>query len=155
YPVTFLFIEMPPETFDINVHPAKKEVRFHDGHSVREAIVHAVATALQQATSISSGHLPNQNRGVANYGGTNAPSQHIAEQPSLIPTPQQAALRHDWANLPIVQPSTTSLVSPTTSPTATSIPPGDPPENHANVLVKAASGETGQPNHEPQSPPSL
>lgn len=57
HPVTFLFLEMPPESFDINVHPAKKEARFHDGYAVREAVSRAVARALEGTTRLPSGHV--------------------------------------------------------------------------------------------------
>ncbi len=56
HPITFLFIQMPPEGFDINVHPAKKEVRFHDGNTVREAVVRAVNRALTEHARIPRGH---------------------------------------------------------------------------------------------------
>jgi DNA mismatch repair protein MutL len=56
HPITFLFLEMPPGSFDINVHPAKKEVRFHEPHLVRETIVRAVSNALVRSTAITPGH---------------------------------------------------------------------------------------------------
>ncbi|HCN78435.1 MAG TPA: DNA mismatch repair protein MutL, partial [Verrucomicrobiales bacterium] len=46
----------PPETFDINVHPAKKEARFHDGYAVREAVARAVGRALESAGRLPGGH---------------------------------------------------------------------------------------------------
>ena len=46
YPVTFLFIELDPAAVDVNVHPAKREVRFRDPSTVREAIVHSIQQTL-------------------------------------------------------------------------------------------------------------
>ncbi|MES2738164.1 MAG: DNA mismatch repair endonuclease MutL [Verrucomicrobiota bacterium] len=58
YPVTFLFLEMEAQAFDINVHPAKKEVRFHDGFAVREAVARAVKRALETGSKLPTGHVP-------------------------------------------------------------------------------------------------
>jgi DNA mismatch repair protein MutL len=46
YPVTFLFLELDPGTVDVNVHPAKREVRFRDPNGIREAIVLAIQQTL-------------------------------------------------------------------------------------------------------------
>jgi DNA mismatch repair protein MutL len=46
YPAVFLFIEMDPTLVDVNVHPTKKEVRFHQPNALRDAIVAALSNAL-------------------------------------------------------------------------------------------------------------
>ena len=48
YPVTFLFLKLDPAAVDVNVHPAKREVRFRDPSAVREAIVDAIHQTLEQ-----------------------------------------------------------------------------------------------------------
>ncbi|HEY5036834.1 MAG TPA: DNA mismatch repair endonuclease MutL [Chthoniobacterales bacterium] len=47
FPVTFLFLELDPAEVDVNVHPAKREVRFRDPAGVREAVVAVVRRTLE------------------------------------------------------------------------------------------------------------
>jgi DNA mismatch repair protein MutL len=47
FPVTFLFVDLEPQHVDVNVHPAKREVRFRDPARIREAIVEAVRRTLE------------------------------------------------------------------------------------------------------------
>lgn len=55
HPSVVLFIEVPFELLDINVHPSKTEVRFHDTNSLYRAVFHAVADQLAEAPWLEEG----------------------------------------------------------------------------------------------------
>ena len=89
HPVTFLFIDMDPAAVDVNVHPAKREVRFREAGTVRDAIVEAIRRTLES------------DRGAWSQTFRAAPET----VPALIPEPEQLALRRDLiAPEPVVAP---------------------------------------------------
>lgn len=48
YPVSILFIDLPPADVDVNVHPAKADIRFRDSGLIRGLIVGAIREALHK-----------------------------------------------------------------------------------------------------------
>lgn len=46
HPSVFLFLDLDPDGVDVNVHPAKKEVRFRHPIDVRDAVIQAIRQAL-------------------------------------------------------------------------------------------------------------
>ncbi|QLB17045.1 DNA mismatch repair protein MutL [Mannheimia varigena] len=49
YPAFVIFLDLDPTMVDVNVHPAKHEVRFHQGRLVHDFILQGVSNSLQQA----------------------------------------------------------------------------------------------------------
>ncbi|OSZ66295.1 DNA mismatch repair protein MutL [Sphingomonas sp. IBVSS2] len=79
HPVVALFLDVPPDQVDVNVHPAKTEVRFRDPALVRGMIVSGLRRALDEA-----GHRSAQRPSEAALGmWTSEASAPVAPAPQL------------------------------------------------------------------------
>jgi DNA mismatch repair protein MutL len=132
YPVTFLFLEMDPETVDVNVHPAKREVRFREPDSVRKSVAETIRRTLETDRQRWTHSLQKP----VDPPKTPEWVPLTDSAPPLIPPSEQFALRRDWAEFH-------------TSPVNTAPPPADipaaPGSNQPAIAVPA-------PGYRPESP---
>ena len=147
-PALFLFIELPPNQVDVNVHPTKREVRFRDNIAVKRAITEAIEGALglrvtasnvaasEMATSETTG--TNRTNGTDDTDETKIPH---SPTPQLSPTPP---LPHSPTTTLTPAPAPT-LIDPTPQPVAVELPlaaddTGAMPWKWFKFLATTASG---------------
>lgn len=58
HPVVFLFLQMPPEMFDVNVHPTKTEVRFENANWVYSQVLSTLREKLLSTDLPTAGTVP-------------------------------------------------------------------------------------------------
>lgn len=144
HPVTFLFIQMDAQAFDVNVHPAKKEVRFHDGHAVRDAISRAVSHTLENATKLPTGHAP---------AARPAPAVATAPRTPVVPDSRQEQFA-----MPVASSSAPLRNLPPVAQPQPPAPADTPAVSHraADVLERIAAARNSSPAtpaSAPQPPP--
>jgi DNA mismatch repair protein MutL len=84
YPVCCLFVEVPASAVDVNIHPAKREVRFHREAEVRRLVAQAVRqTLLEYHNQQSKGQSP-KSKGQSPQSTVHGPESRIESQTAAV-----------------------------------------------------------------------
>ena len=116
HPVAALFLELPPERVDVNVHPAKIEVRFAEPGTVRGLVIGALRRALAEHGRRTAGRIATAALGAFRPGGPLAAGR--APSPSSPPGLAEAAasFQASLAPLPPAAPPGASEPEPVPDP---------------------------------------
>lgn len=87
YPVAVLFLDLPPELVDVNVHPSKHEVRFRDQRAVHDFIVKSIQDGLRRTeapvSQAQADYGPNETERPLASPGAARPMQS-SETPAMV-----------------------------------------------------------------------
>ena len=109
YPIAALWLDLPAEELDVNVHPAKAELRFRDPQAVRGLVISAIRAALGQGAGPSP----------APFGSQFRPA--MAFYPAATPrgmAEAQLPLAGTFAARVLPEPATTAAEYPLGAPVA-------------------------------------
>ncbi len=62
FPICYLFLDIPPESMDVNIHPNKRQVRFYDEKVITDVVEKGIITALNSEDAMPSAvQMPEKN----------------------------------------------------------------------------------------------
>jgi DNA mismatch repair protein MutL len=153
FPVCCLFLEIDPAAVDVNIHPAKREVKFHREFEIRKHVAEAVRAALLEFHSAGEKRGADfnaetqrtqswQNKPVAAIGRTsevNPPPEFSTPALPEFPLPLKPAA--EWPARPAAQPPLPMGFAPATaqSPIANRQSEISPPSSILNPQSSSAS----------------
>ena len=160
YPVCCLFLEVSPAEVDVNIHPAKREVKFHRERAVRQLVGQAVREALlclnaAQARPESSPASP------AEPPLTLEPALPPPSQPEAVDLPNFPKLSRPLSNWPVRPPVEDRPTQTNTYPVAAQPPaslgvaPSGIPHPASNLQPSALPASSTQHSASPAAPASL
>ncbi len=144
YPVAFVFFEIDPAAVDVNVHPAKREVRFRNETAVRSFVIRSVLAKLRglggtgfQPVGLGAAQPPSLNLQSQTQA---SPTSHVPPVPRITPAPSSpSSSQSHGLEARATQPAQTS------NPTGKLPVPPNPPAPPVPSIVNRKSSIVNPP----------
>ena len=134
YPIGVLFLGVPPETVDVNVHPAKAEVRFREPSLVYSLLRGVVKARLLKASLVPAMTAPTTGAEPPPVGAATGRERH-ADEPVAHPVPQ-VPLPAGRGSYQTAAPDDQPAAPPLPAFPVPSLPPGAALQVHDAYLVQ-------------------
>jgi DNA mismatch repair protein MutL len=142
YPVCCLFLEIDPAAVDVNIHPAKREVKFHREFEIRKLVTQAVHETLLAFHSVES-KVPGPKSKV-----------EAVKQKELQPAPILPNFPEGLKPVPAVEPAKSSPQPPLRMGFAPTKPATFEPQTPSSIPAAPKQSEGGlRPSSSPETAP--